>query len=217
MSVRSILLVGIALVVVLCEGRAMAHRLDEYLQATLVTIETNTIRLEISLTPGTSVATQLLARIDTDGNGQISANEAQSYAQVLKKSLTTRLDERDTPLRLSRINIPEVDELVSGDVVIQIIFSNHLPSLTRGTHTLAFTNHHEAAIGAYLLNATRPMSTAVQIQKQNRNSSQSGGEIIFTYNPPRSENTTVGLLICAGAFLGGIGVSFWSARRQNLT
>src|SRR5262249_53406279 len=64
-----------------------AHRLDEYLQATLVSIEPNAIRLQINLTPGVAVAEPVLARIDLDRDGVISTNEAAAYAEMLKRDL----------------------------------------------------------------------------------------------------------------------------------
>ena len=53
-----------------------AHQLDEYLQATLVVIEPDRIRLQINLTPGVAVAEQVLSLIDRDHDRLISTNEA---------------------------------------------------------------------------------------------------------------------------------------------
>src|ERR1041385_4307254 len=52
-----------------------AHRLDECLQATLVVIEPDRIRLQMNFTPGVAVAEQVLAQIDTDHDGTISTKE----------------------------------------------------------------------------------------------------------------------------------------------
>jgi hypothetical protein len=71
-----------------------AHRLDEYLQATLVTIEPGDIKLQINLTPGVAVAEQVLALIDRDRDGVIFTNEAAAYAEQVRHELTIQLDQR---------------------------------------------------------------------------------------------------------------------------
>src|SRR5690242_16903274 len=77
-----------------------AHRLDEYLQATLVTIEPGGVRLEINLSPGVAVAEKVLALMDSNHNGVISTNESAAYAELLKHELVARLDQRDVELKL---------------------------------------------------------------------------------------------------------------------
>ena len=69
---------------------AFAHRLDEYLQATLVAIEPSVVRLQINLTPGVVVAEKVLARIDHDKDNAISKTESAAYAELLKRDLTLR-------------------------------------------------------------------------------------------------------------------------------
>src|SRR5579859_4000887 len=46
----------LVLALLVAPGTGLAHRLDEYLQATLVTIEPGEIRLQINFTPGVAVA-----------------------------------------------------------------------------------------------------------------------------------------------------------------
>jgi len=89
---KSVLLGG--LLVLLATG-ARAHRLDEYLQATRVSVATNRIELSLELTPGVAVVDQLLVVIDQDRDGQISKEEAAAYAQRVLKDIRLRLDERN--------------------------------------------------------------------------------------------------------------------------
>jgi hypothetical protein len=44
---------------------ATAHRLDEYLQATLISVEQNRVHAQIRLTPGVAVFPIVLSLIDT--------------------------------------------------------------------------------------------------------------------------------------------------------
>ena len=68
---------------------AAAHRVDEYLQATRLSIDTERVDLEIDLTAGSALAYQVFGWIDTNRNGEISDAEGQVYArQVLDCSRT---------------------------------------------------------------------------------------------------------------------------------
>jgi hypothetical protein len=44
-----------------------AHRLDEYLQATMIAVENDRVALQLRLVAGTEVARKVLADIDTNG------------------------------------------------------------------------------------------------------------------------------------------------------
>src|SRR5215472_7540658 len=102
---------------------AMAHRLDEYLQATLVTIEPREVRLQINLTPGVDVADHVLPLIDRDHDGTISTNEAVAYSESLRRQITLRVDGHKVPLKLTSFNFPEPADLRTGWGIIQIEFT----------------------------------------------------------------------------------------------
>src|SRR6476659_4018767 len=91
-----------------------AHRLDEYLQATLVSIEPGGVRVQINLTPGVAVADQVLGLVDRDHDDLISTNETAAYAELLKRDLTLRLDRRDLELKLIASEFPAPGELRTG-------------------------------------------------------------------------------------------------------
>lgn len=61
---------------------ASAHRLDEYLQATQISVGRDRIVVDIYLTPGTAVAPAILSTIDTNGDGSISSAEGAAYDQA---------------------------------------------------------------------------------------------------------------------------------------
>ena len=141
---------------------ACAHRLDEYLQATLVAIEPGAIRLQMNLTPGIQVLDQVLARIDTDRDGAISEKEAGAYAESLKRDLVVRLDQRALELKLTAINLPEPDELRGGEGIMQLEFSATPNRLRAGAHSLTIENRHLPAVSVYLLNAAKPGTGSVR-------------------------------------------------------
>jgi hypothetical protein len=69
-----------AIAVLLLTGTmAIGHRLDEYLQAAIISIGTDRVHAELTLTPGVAVFPALVGAIDTDGNGIITPVEQQAY------------------------------------------------------------------------------------------------------------------------------------------
>ncbi len=163
-----------------------AHRDDQYLQATLVAIEPDGVRLQINLTPGVAVAEQVIALIDRDRDGAISKNEAAAYAESLRRDLTLGVDGRKLELKLTASELVPPAELRTGSGTIQMEFSASFGALAAGPHRLTLENRHLAGISVYLINAARPRFATVEIIKQKRNDNQSAGEIEFTFHPFRS-------------------------------
>ena len=178
-----------------------AHRLDEYLQATLVAIEPDEVRLQINLTPGVAVAEQVLALVDRDHDGVISTNEAAGYAEVLRGDLIVRVDEGNLELKLIRCEFPAPTELRTGWGIIQMEFSVASSRLAEGAHKFTLENRHLPPASVYLFNAAPPKSRSVQIIRQIRNENQSEGEIEFSFHPPTNPYRTVGTVALLSALL----------------
>jgi hypothetical protein len=164
---------------------ALAHRLDEYLQATLVAIEPGRILLQITLTPGVEVAGKVLGLIDLDKDGMISASEATAYAESLKRELKLRLDQRELELKLVGTDCSTPAELKTGRGIIQMEFAA-TAQIKGGGHALIFENKHQTNMSVYLVNALKPRSELVEVTKQTRNENQSTGEIEFSYREPKT-------------------------------
>jgi len=157
----------------------LAHRLDEYLQATLVSVEPTEVRLQINLTPGVAVARSVLSRIDRNHDGAISTNEAVAYAEQLKHDLAIQLDQHKVTLKVVRAEFPAIGDLWTGWGIIQLEFSATLNPQAPGAHTLTVANRHLPDISVYLLNAAKPKADFIRISSQERNKDQSSGEIHF--------------------------------------
>lgn len=164
-------------------SNVFAHRDDQYLQATIVAIEPDGVRLQINMTPGIAVAEQVIALIDSDG--AISRNEAPAYAELLKRDLTLRIDGRNLELKLTASEFVPPAELRTGSGIIQVEFAAIFGPLAAGPHRLTFENRHLTKMSVYLINAAKPKFTAVRITSQKRNQNQSAGEIEFTLYPFR--------------------------------
>src|SRR5580658_4666732 len=82
-------------------GGAAAHRLDEYLQATLIGVTPDGIDVQIQLTPGVAMLPVLMAVIDRDRDGRISPEEEQAYVGQVAREVELQVD--GVPARLSLI------------------------------------------------------------------------------------------------------------------
>src|SRR5262245_66697294 len=97
-AVRSIFFLSLCIAYAL---PASAHRVDEYLQATRISLDRDRVNLELSLTPGVSLAPLVFFWMDTDHDGHISRREGEAYAKQVLGSLELTVDERPVSVTLS--------------------------------------------------------------------------------------------------------------------
>jgi len=169
---------------------AAAHRLDEYLQGALISVDYNRLSAEMTLTPGTAVFPLVISEIDTDGNGAISPAEQNAYADRILGDLAIAIDGRKLKPQLVSIRFPGMEEMKEGRGEIRLEFTAALPAGS-GQRELTFENRHQKRISAYLVNALAPRDPGVRIVAQNRD---------YTQSLYRLEYTQAGQ---AGAFPGG--------------
>jgi hypothetical protein len=151
---------------------SFAHRLDEYLQATLISVEKDRVHVLMRLIPGVAVFPAVLALIDTDKNGAISEIEQREYAQRLLRDLSLSVDGEPLQPHLISVSFPRIEDMKEGVGEIQIQFAADLPSGS-GNRRLILENHHQSRISAYLVNCLVPRDRDIRILAQNRNQNQS--------------------------------------------
>jgi hypothetical protein len=151
---------------------AFAHRVDEYLQATTISVEKGRVVAQVRLTPGVDVFPAVRAAVDTDRDGIFSAAEQQAYAQRVLRDLTLEVDGDRLPLRSVSSTFGTIEEMENGRGVIQIDFVADVP---RGgaDRRLAFENRHMSRMAVYLVNGLVPRDPDIQISRQSRNYEQS--------------------------------------------
>ncbi len=189
-----------AAILALAGTPAFAHRLDEYLQGTIISVEKNRLEAHMTLTPGVAVFPLLIAAIDTDANGVISETEQQAYALNVLRDLSLSIDGHRLTPRLLSAQFPALDEMREGRGEIQLDFDADLPDGGRD-RKLTLENHHQSRISAYLVNCLVPRDPDIRIVAQNRNYSQSLYELDFAQAGERSGVEkplgTVALLVVA--------------------
>jgi hypothetical protein len=169
-----------------CPRPADAHVLDEYLQATRLAIARERIVLEIDLTAGAAVATEVFARIDRDGDGQVSAREIETYGKRVLQNLLLEVDGHPYPLTLTRAECPSWPEIRDGDGTIRLEAVGDVVFAT-GHHRIHYANAHEAAIGSYMVNALVPSTRAISITAQRRDVRQRGLDLDIDVAAPSAE------------------------------
>jgi hypothetical protein len=180
---------------------AFAHRLDEYLQATTIAVEKDRVRAQIRLVPGVAVFPVVLAGIDGDADGLISAAERHAYAERVRRDLSLTIDGARVPLRLVSSKASEVQEMKDGRGEIQLEVDANVPP---GGHyrRLVFENHHENRIAAYLVNCLVPRDPDLRVTAQNRNYDQSFYQLEYVDTGDRSGPPSLGPWSAAGGWLG---------------
>ena len=165
-------LIVAAAILPLLGASASAHRLDEYLQATLISIEKDRVQAAMRLVPGVAVSSFVLRSIDTNGDGVISQTEGRAYGERVLRDVSLKMDGRILRPQLISVEFPAAEEMKEGLGEIQIEFSAELP---RGgsNRRLIFENRHQRAIAAYLVNCLVPRDKDTRVIAQNRNEQQS--------------------------------------------
>jgi hypothetical protein len=197
---------------------ASAHRLDEYLQAAMISVEKDRIQAQLRLTPGVAAFPVVFAAIDTNADGVLSETEQRTYAGRVLRDLSITIDGVHLKPRLVSMRFPGLGELREGLGEIQLELEADLPP-GGVDRRLIFENHHQSLISAYLVNALVPRDPNIRIKEQNRNYQQSFyqldyvqaaglrlGPLSFTGWP------TALAWLCAGLFLLARVGLFWRRR-----
>ena len=188
---------------------AVAHRLDEYLQGTILSVARNRVDAQVTLTPGVAVFRSLIADMDVNGDGTISEAEQRAYVEGFLRDISISIDGHPLAPHLVSTRFPVIEEMKEGRGEIQIEFHADFPpgGLNR---KLRLENRHKSRIAAYLVNALVPRDHDIRIVSQNRNYSQSQYEMDFEaagagpLRGGRKPLETAGLLVAALlAFLMG--------------
>jgi hypothetical protein len=151
---------------------ALPHRLDEYLQATLISVAKDRLQAEMTLTPGVAVFPVVASAIDAGAEGAAPQSRERAYAARVLRDLSLTMDGRPLMPRLVSVQFPGADEMKEGLGGIRIVFQAALPRGGR-RRRLTFENRHQNRLAAYLVNCLVPADPGITIVAQTRNESQS--------------------------------------------
>ncbi len=171
-------LIAVAAILLCLGGVASAHRLDEYLQATILSVEKDHVQASMRLIPGVAVSSSVIASIDNNGDGVISEAEQHAYAERVLGDLSLTVDGDRLKPKLVSVSFPQIEQMKEGLGEIHIDFTADLP---RGgpNRRLVLENHHQNQNAAYLMNCLVPSDHDIQIVGQTRNQTQSFYELDY--------------------------------------
>lgn len=172
-------------ILLLAGTTASAHRLDEYLQATTISVERDRVQAQVRLTPGVAVFPMVLADIDTNADGVISEAEQRAYAERVLGDLSLTIDGDRLQLRLVSLKFAKIEEMKEGGGEIQLEFDADVSS-GGPNRRLIFENRHQSRIAAYLVNCLVPRDPDIRITAQNRNYQQSFYQLDYIQADVRS-------------------------------
>ncbi len=165
-------LIAAVTILLLLGGPAFAHRLDEYLEATILSVEKDHVQASMRLIPGVAVSSSIIASIDSDGDGILSAAEQSAYAERVLGDLSLTVDGKCLKPKLVSASFPRVEEMREGLGEIHIEFRADLPP-GGANRRLILENHHQVRKAAYLVNCLVPSDHDIRIVSQTRNEHQS--------------------------------------------
>src|SRR5436305_506263 len=114
---RKVLAIGI---VFSLGSPAFAHRLDEYLQASIISLEKDHVEVSMRLVPGVAVSSTVLAGMHANSKGVISEPEQLSYAEQVLRDVSVKVDEVDLHPRVVSVEFPSVARIKEGMGEIRI-------------------------------------------------------------------------------------------------
>ena len=176
MKLRIVLAVLLCLVI--AAKTAFAHRIDEYLQATLLTVQTDRVQASMRLIPGVLVASSIIDGVDTNHDGAFSEEEKRAYAHRVLSELSISIDGKPARVTLCSWSFPEPSQLRDGLGEIHIEYAIDLPP-GGPNRVLTLVNRHNRDNSVYLVNVIAPQDDTIRIVSQKRNQQQSAYELDF--------------------------------------
>lgn len=199
---RKLLLIAAGLLLLTPLSTA-AHRLDEYLEATILSLDAAGVDGSMRLVPGVAVSSSVIASIDGNGDGILSETEQQAYAERVLSDLSLSVDGHALSLRLVSEDFPSIEEMKQGVGEIHINFMAASPG-GGANRRLVFENHHRSEMAVYLVNSLVPRDTHIQITGQTRNDTQSFYQLDFVQAENAGRGFRPNLSGFAGAFRLGV-------------
>jgi hypothetical protein len=162
----------------LLSASASAHRTDEYLQATLLSLHAGSVHASMRLVPGEQVAAGVIAAIDGDRDGVLSPVEQEAYAQRVISDLTVTVDGIPVLPQMGSWSFPPVSRLRDGTGEIHLDYTIAVQQ-GQGGRSIVLANRHSGWQSVYLVNTLAPQDPGIQVLSQKRDSRQSTYSLVY--------------------------------------
>jgi hypothetical protein len=161
---------------------ATAHPDDEtrIVQGAYLTVKPAEIRLELNLIPGTRITNDFLAEVDIDANGEVTSEEAGTFAQSVLSQSELSWDGQPLEWVLDIVSIPSSDELADGSDFVRI-FALAQRVDTVGDHTLHYINNFGPLESQWLASTFFMPSGGMRYVVTGQEASEDGRSTTITY------------------------------------
>lgn len=166
-----------------------AHRLDEYLQAIMVSVAEDHIQASMRLIPGVAVSSAVISTVDLNHDGAFSEAEQTTYARQVLRDVSISIDGRKLTPLLETVSFPAPAEMEAGLGEIHIEFTAALPAGS-SKRRLIIENHHQPEMSVYLMNCLAPQDHSIVLIAQNRNQNQSDYRIDYVQSGPQQNSSS---------------------------
>ena len=123
---------------------AQAHPLDEVVQGSYLTLKPGQVALELDISPGPLVVDTVLRRLDGDGDGRISRDEAKAFGRMVLGQTILSIDGVAAAWRVESVVAPPFQNIRQGADTIKIYaVARRLERV--GAHSFAYENRYAPA------------------------------------------------------------------------
>lgn len=167
---------------VLAPTLAIAHAEDEtrIVQGAYLTVKPQEVRIELNLIPGTQITRQFLVEVDTDADGDITQEEAGTYATSVLARNSLTYDGEALEWVLDAVSIPSPEDLASGADFIRI-FAIAPRADSAGEHILAYRNNYGPEDGQWTAFTFFQPSAGFSYAVVDQSTGEDGRSVIVTY------------------------------------
>ena len=191
-------------------GEVSGHQLDEYLQATRVSIARDRVTLDVDLTPGVTIAPAIVETLDTNADNIIGPSEAGAYGRAMLSDVVVTFDGHPVAMALTQIEVPTIDEMRHGMGTIHLRATGSIAARA-GRHRLDVVNDHRRDTSVYLVNALVPDDGGVDIVSQSRDAHQREFHLEAAVRP----SWAMLLWFAGGWRRGGVDVGGWGVEKRK--
>ncbi|QEW23565.1 hypothetical protein LA6_005802 (plasmid) [Marinibacterium anthonyi] len=160
---------------------AFAHRLDGYLQASVLSLGPERLTISLALTPGHEEAELLIAAADLDHDGTLSDEELHHHAETVVQDLALEIDGAPVRLTLQDVSAPDIAALIDGTAPLILHLSAAMPQ-SSGEHRLTYRNTYRSEHSTRLVNTEAPRGP-FEVIAQERDGTQSVYSLVFRRRP----------------------------------
>lgn len=144
--------------------------------------------IELDLTPGVLVAPQVIALMDSNGDGQISEEEAQAYARRVLSEVRVEVEQQPYSLVPTAVVLPPMLNLTAGVGMIRVEATLSPDGTQRplraGPHEVTVWNGHAPVKSVYQSAVVLQRAGAIEVGQQTRDDLQQSLRVDYSVVAP---------------------------------